>query len=59
MTINAAWQCHMDDIVGSMKKGKFADFVILEEDPTKVEPIKIKDIKIWQTWKGGEKWFQG
>lgn len=29
MTINAAWQCHMEDIVGSLKKGKFADFVIL------------------------------
>ena len=59
MTINAAWQCHMDDIVGSFKKGKFADMVILDEDPTKVNQRKIKDIKIWQTWKGGEKWYQG
>lgn len=59
MTIYAAWQSHMDDIVGSFKKGKFADMVILDEDPTKVDPKKIMDIKIWQTWKGGEKWYQG
>jgi predicted amidohydrolase YtcJ len=28
----------MDDIVGSLKKGKFADFVILEQDPMKIDP---------------------
>jgi predicted amidohydrolase YtcJ len=36
MTINSAWQCHMDDIVGSLKVQKFADFVILEQDPMKI-----------------------
>lgn len=59
MTINAAWQCHMEDIVGSLLKGKFADFVILESDPMKVPEKEILNIKIWQTWKGGEKWYQG
>lgn len=38
MTINAAWQCHMDDIVGSLEEGKMADFVILREDPIKINP---------------------
>lgn len=32
MTINAAWQCHTDDIVGSIKQGKLADFVILDKN---------------------------
>ena len=32
MTIDAAFQCHMDDIVGSIEKGKMADFVILDQD---------------------------
>jgi imidazolonepropionase-like amidohydrolase len=36
MTINAAWQCRQDDIVGSIEEGKLADFVILNEDPMKV-----------------------
>lgn len=49
----------MEDIVGSLVKGKFADFVILDEDPMKVDPHHIVNIKIWQTWKGGEKWYQG
>lgn len=49
----------MEDIVGSLRKGKFADFVILEKDPMKVPETEIIDIKIWQTWKGGEKWYQG
>jgi len=33
MTTNAAWQCRMDDIVGSLTVGKMADFVILDQDP--------------------------
>jgi len=28
---------------------KKADFVILEENPMKVDPIKLKDIKILET----------
>ena len=53
MTINAAWQCHMEDIIGSLKRGKFADFVILQQDPMKAVKTSLKDIKVWQTWKGG------
>ncbi|GIR63349.1 MAG: hypothetical protein CM15mP68_0150 [Pseudomonadota bacterium] len=33
MTIDAAWQCHSDHEVGSLEVGKFADFVVLAEDP--------------------------
>ncbi len=57
ITTNAAWQCHMDDIVGSITVGKLADFVILEEDPFKVDPLHIIDIQISETWKGGVKRF--
>ena len=34
MTIDAAWQCHSDHEVGSLETGKFADFVVLAEDPS-------------------------
>ena len=54
MTINAAWQCHMEDIVGSIEVGKMADFVILEEDPLKVDPEQIINIKIHSTWMDGK-----
>lgn len=53
MTINAAFQCHMEDIVGSLEEGKFADFVILEENPMTIDPEKIRKIKIHSTWMDG------
>lgn len=39
----------MDDVTGSIKTGKKADFVILAENPMKIDPMKIKDIKILET----------
>ena len=39
---------------GTIESGKRADFVILEEDPTEVEPIRIKDISIFATLRDGE-----
>jgi predicted amidohydrolase YtcJ len=53
VTIDAAWQCRMDDITGSLKKGKYADLAMLEEDPTAVDPMKIEAIKVSETWLAG------
>ena len=33
--------------------GKFADFVVLAEDPMLCEPNALQDIAIKQTWVGG------
>jgi predicted amidohydrolase YtcJ len=49
MTINAAWQIHMEDKIGSLKKGKYADFVILDKNPLKTPIHQIQDIKILKT----------
>lgn len=57
VTIDAAWQCHMDDIVGSLEVGKCADFVLLDRDPTQVPPAEIMDIPIQETWLGGVRRF--
>jgi predicted amidohydrolase YtcJ len=53
MTIDAAWQCHSDHEIGSLVPGKFADFVVLAEDPMLCEPNALQDIAIKQTWVGG------
>lgn len=58
VTIDAAWQIHCEDKFGSLSVGKFADFVILENDPQKVAPETIADIKVMETWRGGEKTYQ-
>lgn len=47
----------MDDIVGSIEPGKYADFAILEDDPTKPSPRRIADIKVSETWLAGMKRF--
>ena len=33
ITLGAAYTLKMDDVVGSIEVGKFADFAVLEEDP--------------------------
>ncbi|MGF1684543.1 amidohydrolase [Photobacterium minamisatsumaniensis] len=49
VTIYAAWQSFEDDIKGSIEAGKLADFIILDENPLKVDPMAIKDIRIRAT----------
>lgn len=55
VTIDAAYQCAMDDICGSLAPGKYADLTILEEDPTVVDPTRIESIKVSETWLSGER----
>ena len=57
MTIDAAWQCHSDHEVGSLEVGKFADFVVLDQDPLTVQPETLGSIAVLETWLGGEQVF--
>ncbi|MGB2055215.1 MAG: amidohydrolase, partial [Porticoccaceae bacterium] len=49
ITIDAAWVIGYENEIGSIRAGKKADFTILEADPYRVHPKRIKDIKIWGT----------
>ncbi len=49
ITINAAYSIRLENEVGSIEPGKFANFTVLEQSPFEVDPIKLKDIKIWGT----------
>ena len=42
-----------DHEVGSLEAGKFADFVVLAEDPTATEPERLSQIQVLETWVGG------
>jgi predicted amidohydrolase YtcJ len=57
VTIDAARQIGQGDRLGSLEKGKEADFTILESDPYKVSPDAIADIKVSETWVAGERKF--
>jgi predicted amidohydrolase YtcJ len=54
VTIDAAWQCHLDDVCGSLEVGKSADLVVLERDPTTVSPDTLRSIRVHSTWLGGQ-----
>jgi predicted amidohydrolase YtcJ len=57
VTIHAARQIGQGDRLGSLEKGKEADFTILESDPYKVSPDAIADIKVSETWVAGGRKF--
>ncbi len=46
ITITAARTFEMDKKIGSIKVGKEATFTILDQNPFKIDPVKIKDIPI-------------
>ncbi len=52
MTIWPAWQQFEENDKGSIEVGKLADFVLLSEDPTAIDPEKLAGIKIEGTVKG-------
>jgi predicted amidohydrolase YtcJ len=54
VTIDAAFTLGVEDKVGSIAPGKFADFAVLEQDPYDVPKEKIRDIKVWGTVVGGK-----
>jgi hypothetical protein len=57
-TLNGAYATFEDRIKGSVEEGKLADLVVLAEDPTAVNPEKIKDISVVATMVGGKLCFQ-
>jgi hypothetical protein len=54
ITIDAAWQLGIDDQVGSIEVGKWADFVRLERNPLGVAAEELEDIGVVGTWLRGE-----
>lgn len=58
VTIHAAYQYFEEEQRGSLKEGKVADFVILQENPLVVDPNKLKDIPVLYTIKNGDTIYQ-
>ncbi len=53
VTINAAYQYMEENLKGSIKEGKLADLVILDNNPLKVQLKDINKIKVVETIKEG------
>jgi hypothetical protein len=52
-TINAAYELHEDDVTGSVEVGKFADVIVLDRNPLKIQAEDIANVKVLETVVGG------
>lgn len=59
VTLGAAYTLHLDGEIGSIETGKRADFAVLEEDPTTVDAMALKDVPVWGTVQGGRVFAAG
>ena len=58
MTIWAARSNFEEPEKGSLEKGKFADFVILDKDLMKADPKEILSTMVLRTYVGGQRVYQ-
>jgi hypothetical protein len=58
MTLNAAYTMNMDQYVGSLEVGKFADLIVIDQDLTAIAPEKIADTQVLLTLVGGREVYR-
>jgi len=54
----AAYQHFEEKSKGTIEVGKVADFVILDKNPLKIDPMELSNLKVEQTIKGGERIYK-
>lgn len=57
VTLDAAYAMFLENNVGSLETGKWADLVILDQNPRTTNVDKISDIKVVETWLNGKQAF--
>ena len=55
MTIDAAWQNHIENDRGSLTVGKLADMVVLSDDPLTIDDVR--NLRVNRVWIGGKLMF--
>jgi predicted amidohydrolase YtcJ len=54
-TRGAAYAGFAEQKIGALKPGKWADFIIVDRDPTKVDAQSLARTEVLETWVGGKK----
>ena len=57
-TLDAAYAAHQEDTLGTLEPGKWADFILIDQDIFKVDPGKIWKTQVLETWVDGKKVYQ-
>lgn len=57
-TLGGAYQIRLEDKIGSIEVGKYADFVLLDKDLFEVDAYSIHKVKVLKTWLGGDPVYQ-
>ncbi|HXG80474.1 MAG TPA: amidohydrolase family protein [Sphingomicrobium sp.] len=54
-TRGAAYAGFAEDKIGSLEPGKWADFIIIDRDPTRIDPQALARTQVLETWVAGKK----
>jgi predicted amidohydrolase YtcJ len=54
-TRGGAYAGFAEDRIGALEPGKWADFILVDADPTKADPQQLARLKVLQTWVAGKK----
>jgi predicted amidohydrolase YtcJ len=56
-TLDAAYAAHQEKILGGLTEGKWADFILIDQDVFTISPQDIWKTQVLETWIAGEKRF--
>lgn len=56
-TLDAAYAAHQENILGGLTAGKWADFILIDQDIFTISPQDIWKTQVLETWIAGEKRF--
>jgi predicted amidohydrolase YtcJ len=55
-TLDAAYAAHQEQVLGSLEPGKWADLILVDQNPFDLEPGRaLWQTKVLQTWVGGHR----
>ena len=57
-TLDAAYSAHQEFKIGSLERGKWADFILVDKDIFKSDIAEVYQTQVLETWIAGEKKYQ-
>jgi len=57
-TLDAAYAAHQENILGGLTEGKWADFILIDQDVFTISPQNIWKTQVLETWISGERRYK-